>query len=53
MQLKSAVSRHINVYFFHAEMPIKTETINFLIAKFYINSITKTVNSMILSEQET
>lgn len=30
----------------HAKMPIKTETISFLIAKFYINS-TETVNSMV------
>lgn len=33
---------------FHANRPIKTETTNFLIAKFYIIAITKTVNSMIL-----
>lgn len=30
----------------HAKMPIKTETISFLMAKFYINS-TETVNSMV------
>lgn len=33
----------------HAKMPIKTKTISFLIAKFYINS-TETVNSMVRAE---
>lgn len=43
MQQKYAVSLHVNFCFLHAKMPIKTETINFLIDEFYINSVTKTV----------
>lgn len=43
MQQKYAVSLHVNFCFLHAKMPIKTETINFLIAEFYISSVTKTV----------
>ena len=43
MQQKYAVSLHVNFCFLHAKMPIKTETVNFLLAEFYINSVTKTV----------
>lgn len=43
MQQKYAVSLHVNFCLLHAKMPIKTET-NFLIAEFYISSVTNTVN---------
>lgn len=42
MQQKYAVPLHVNFCLLHAKMPIKTET-NFLIAEFYISSVTKTV----------
>lgn len=43
MQQKYAVSLRVNFRFLHAKMPVKTETINFLLAELYINSVTKTV----------
>lgn len=45
MQQKYAVSLQVSC-FLHAKMPIKTETINFLIAELYISLVTKPVKQL-------